>query len=136
MSTAKRAYKKFYLEEKLGHNEVTYLLWDAIDTMTKGDFESEEQVEIVNKEIEKRLTWIIDRGVKQSRIEMVIAGISVVVIGVSGFCIGKKIKKIAKNKKLKILYLFGLNFPNRFLNVFEVYVPVSSNLNPLFIHTL
>lgn len=101
MSTASRAYNKFYQDEKNGKNEQTYLLWNAIDKISSGNLESEEQVDVINKEIERRLTWIIDRGVTQSRKEMAIIGISVVTVGLSLYCIGKKVKKIAEDKKLK-----------------------------------
>ena len=101
MSTASRAYNKFYQDEKNGKNEQTYLPWDAIDTMVGGNLESEEQVDVINKEIERRLTWIIDRGVTQTRKEMAIVGISVVTVGISLYGIGKIVKKIAENKKLK-----------------------------------
>jgi hypothetical protein len=101
MSTANRAFNKFYKEEKDGHHEMTYLLWDAIDTMVSGNLESEDQVEVINKEIEKRMIWIMDQGVIQARKEMALIGISVIAVGVSSYCIGKVIKKIANNKKLR-----------------------------------
>lgn len=101
MSTANRAFKKFYKNEKDGHHDMTYLLYDAIDKIASGTFESEDQVDVINKEIEKRMTWIIDQGVKQTRMEMGLIGISVIAVGGLSYCICKKIKKIVKHKESK-----------------------------------
>jgi hypothetical protein len=43
----------------------------------------------------------MDQGVIQARKEMALIGISVIAVGVSSYCIGKVIKKIANNKKLR-----------------------------------
>lgn len=101
MKTANRAYKKFYKDEKLGHHKMTYLLWDAINTIVNNDLESEEQVDVLNKEVEKRITWFMDQGVIQARREMTIIGISVITVGVSLYGMNKIIKKFANNKQLK-----------------------------------
>ena len=101
MKTVDRVINNIRQEEIDGKHERTYMLFDALDTLSNEHDEKDN--EELNTILDRRLGWFVNEGVKEARKEiLVIGGIALVVIG--GW---KLIKKhIRKKQKYEIKFIY------------------------------